>query len=142
MKIKLFSLTKLVLATLAGASLLMPVASFANPTGAQPLPDLSGDSSNRDPMSGRGDFNVFQLIHNANFGSLNQNFATEQKQQIDDATTAFRVAQQCRIQQQLLQANPNDVVAAQAVKQCNSPRTQQQSINRDSGVIRLTQPGN
>lgn len=140
MKIRLFSLTKLVVATVAGASLLVPTASFANPTGAQSLPNLStGDNNNIDPLSGtNNDFNVFQLIHNANFGNLNPNFAREQKQQLDDATAAFRAAQQCRLQQQALQANPNDLIAAQAVKQCSSGRTQQ-SGTPSLGVIQLQQ---
>ena len=103
MKIRFLPLTKLFLVTLAGislTSLLMPKPSFAqsqvnDPQKVDPLNSndpLSTSNSEQNP------FSLFQLIHNANFGSANPDFAREQNQQLDTAASDFK-----KRQQQLLQ---------------------------------------
>ncbi|BAY10505.1 hypothetical protein [Calothrix sp. NIES-2098] len=103
MKKSLLSLAKLVFATVAGmgcASLLMAQPSLAqlNTVDSYPGGD-SNQNNNVDPFSRNGgsDFNMFNLIHQANFGTLNWN-AEQQNQQLDEATLEFKKRQQQAIQ--------------------------------------------
>ena len=90
------------------ASVLTPQRSWADPI--QATNPENYDSSNRtDPFSRgveQGNFNVFQLIHNANFGQLNPNYASEQSQELNDAATAFKAKQQQLLQQRQQQSTP------------------------------------
>jgi hypothetical protein len=105
MKISFVTLTKLFGATVAGffcVSLVLPQASFAQSSGVQNL-DPQG-SNNTDPFSRSqqdNPFNVFQLMHNAKFGNLNPEFASEKNQQLSDEAAAFRKKQQQLVQQRL-----------------------------------------
>ncbi len=116
MKISFLQLTKLVVATVAGigvASLLTPKPSLAqsqvyDPQNVDPL-------NSTDPLSRsnteQNQFSVFQLIHNANFGTLNPDFAREQNQQLDTAALDFKKRQQQLIQGKQQPINPSVGVA-------------------------------
>ncbi|MDF5729740.1 MAG: hypothetical protein PUP92_17460 [Rhizonema sp. PD38] len=122
MKITFLPLTQFVAIAIAGislASFLTPQPSLADPI--QATNQENYDSTNRtDPFSRgveQGNFNVFQLIHNANFGQLNPNYASEQSQELNDAATAFKAKQQQllqqRPQQQTQQVQQNRVLIRQ-----------------------------
>lgn len=116
MKISFLPLTKLVLLTVAGigvTSLLMSKPSLAqsqvnDPQKVDPL-------NSTDPLSinntEQNPFSLFQLIHNANFGSANQDFAREQNQQLDTAALDFKKRQQMLLQGQQQPINPSVGVA-------------------------------
>jgi hypothetical protein len=99
-----------ILTLIAGASLaafVAPAAVMAQSTGSAINLQNSDSPNNSDPFSQgveQNPFNMFQLIHNAQFGSLNPEFAKEQSQQLDDAASEFR-----RKQQQLIQRNQQPV---------------------------------
>ena len=105
MKITFLPFKEFVALAIAGislASFLTPQRSLADPIQATNLENY--DSSNRsDPFTPgveRGNFDMFQLIHNANFGQLNPNYASEQSQELNDAATAFKAKQQQLLQHQ------------------------------------------
>jgi hypothetical protein len=112
MKKPFLPITKLFVATVAGvsfASLLMAQPSSAqisSPTDA--FPTNNSTDQNTDPFSrtNSDNFNMFDLIHRANFGSLNWN-SDQQNEQLDSAAAAFKARQQRRIQGQQQQANPS-----------------------------------
>ncbi|BAY60877.1 hypothetical protein NIES22_09370 [Calothrix brevissima NIES-22] len=95
------TLTKIALATVAGVS--FSAFAIAQPTFAQlgTTDSTTSDPSqnNSDPFSRNGgtEFNMFNLIHQANFGTLNWN-AEQQNQQLDEAALLFRKRQQQAIQ--------------------------------------------
>ncbi|NJR76784.1 MAG: hypothetical protein HC773_31115 [Scytonema sp. CRU_2_7] len=103
MKKPLLPLAKLVFATVAGigcASLLMAQPTLAQLSTVDSFPGAdSNQNNNADPFSrgGNSDFNMFNLIHQANFGSLNWN-PEQQNQQLDEATLEFKKRQQQAIQ--------------------------------------------
>jgi hypothetical protein len=102
---------KIILATIAGISLASMSAvepSLADPN--QPFNSLESDAfgyRNTNPLSnGSGDFNMLNMIHQANFGNIQWN-ADEQNQQLDLAAQAFRAEQLKRLQIQPQKQNPN-----------------------------------
>lgn len=116
MKISFLPLTKLVLVTVAGigvTSLLMSKPSLAqsqvnDPQKVDPLNSsdpLSTSNSEQNP------FSLFQLIHNANFGSVNSDFAREQNQQLDTAALDFKKRQQQLLQGKQQPINPGVGIA-------------------------------
>ncbi|MCV3215395.1 hypothetical protein OGM63_18060 [Plectonema radiosum NIES-515] len=116
MKISFLPLTKLVILTVAGicvTSLLMPKPSLAqsrvnDPQNIDPL-------NSSDPLSinntEQNPFSLFQLIHNANFGSVNPDFSREQNQQLDTAALDFKKRQQMLLQGKQQPINPSVGVA-------------------------------
>ncbi|MFH7030419.1 MAG: hypothetical protein ACHBN1_34940 [Heteroscytonema crispum UTEX LB 1556] len=113
MKKPLLVLTRLAV-TVAGisfASLLAPQPSFAD-FGQVNDPQNLDPQNSTDPFRQgveQNPFSLFQLIHNANFGGLNPDFASEQKQELNDAAAAFKARQQKLLQGQQ-QANPGSQV--------------------------------
>jgi hypothetical protein len=103
---------KILIATLAGlsfASLLTAQPSLADTN--QPFSSLESDTTSN-PLSGNSsDFNLFNLIHQANFGTLNWD-SNQQNQQLDDAAAAFKARQQKLIQGQQ-QQNSNSPTSEQ-----------------------------
>ncbi len=97
---------KILIATLAGlsfASLLTAQPSLADTN--QPFSGLDS-GTNGNPLSGNSsDFNLFNLIHQANFGTLNWD-SNQQNQQLHDAAVDFKDRQKKLIQGQQ-QQNPN-----------------------------------
>ncbi|MDB9371974.1 hypothetical protein [Nodularia sphaerocarpa] len=99
MKKPFLSVTKLSLLTLAGigfASLFM-----AQPSLAQLNSVDRGTNQNSDPFSApnSGDFNMLDMIHRANMGTINWN-ANQQKEQLDSTAADFRARQQKAFQEQ------------------------------------------
>ena len=96
---------KIIVATIAGisfASILVGETTLADTN--QPFGSLESDHSSN-PLSGNGsDFNMMNMIHQAQMGTIQWN-ADEQNQQLDLAAAAFRAAQQKLLQPQLKQ-NP------------------------------------
>lgn len=96
---------KIIVATIAGisfASMLVGEPTLADTT--QPFGSLESDRSSNS-LSGNGsDFNMMNMIHQAQMGTIQWN-ADEQNQQLDLAAAAFRTAQQKLLQPQLKQ-NP------------------------------------
>lgn len=116
MKISFLPLTKLVILTVAGisvTSLLMSKPSLAqsqvnDPQNVDPLNStdpLSRSNTEQNP------FSLFQLIHNANFGSANPDFAKEQNQQLDTAALDFKKRQQILLEGKQQPINPSVGVA-------------------------------
>ncbi|MGM3306290.1 hypothetical protein ACSQ6I_09955 [Anabaena sp. WFMT] len=99
---------KILVATFAGisfASLLVAQPSLADLN--QPLGGLESERNTN--FSGNGsDFNMFNLIHQANFGTLNWN-PDQQNQKLDDAAAAFKARQEKLIQGQQKQ-NPSSTL--------------------------------
>jgi hypothetical protein len=97
---------KILIATLAGlsfASLLTGQPSLADTN--QPFSGLD-NGTNSNPLSGNSsDFNLFNLIHQANFGIPNWD-SNQQNQQLHDAAADFKDRQKKLIQGQQ-QQNPN-----------------------------------
>ncbi|MEH1840509.1 MAG: hypothetical protein V7L20_17515 [Nostoc sp.] len=99
MKKSFLQIPRLIVATVAGisfASLLMAqpsLAQISSPTDA--FPSNSTTDQNTDPFSrsNSDNFNMFDLIHRANFGTLNWN-SDQQNQQLDSAAAAFKARQQ------------------------------------------------
>ncbi|MFM7408228.1 MAG: hypothetical protein ACKO3K_16625 [Cuspidothrix sp.] len=97
---------KIIIATIAGISLASMLAiepSLANPN--QPFKSLESDRNTNPLSNSSGDFNMLEMIHQANFGNIQWN-ADEQNQQLDLAAQAFRAEQQKRLQIQTQQQNP------------------------------------
>ncbi|MGF1933093.1 MAG: hypothetical protein RM347_001660 [Nostoc sp. ChiQUE02] len=110
MKKSFLQITRLFVATAAGisfASLLMAQPSSAQVSSpADAFPSNSTTDQNTDPFSrtNSDNFNMFDLIHRANFGTLNWN-SDQQNEQLDSAAAAFKARQQRLIQGQ--QATPS-----------------------------------
>jgi hypothetical protein len=105
MKRSFLQVHKIIVATLAGisvVSMLVVEPTLADTT--QPFGSLESDRSSNS-LSGNGsDFNMMNMIHQAQMGTIQWN-ADEQNQQLDLAAAAFRTAQQKLLQPQLKQ-NP------------------------------------
>jgi hypothetical protein len=101
-----FSLKKLIshaTAAVGFAWLLIPQPSFANPSDATNPQNYNSPNIN-DPFNQGVEqdtlgSNLFQLIHRANLGNLNPDFASEQREQLDAAAEAFKTKRQLRFQQ-------------------------------------------
>jgi hypothetical protein len=108
------TLTKLAVATVVGVSFSSLL--IAQPTLAQ-LGTIDSNNNgdpnqnNNDPFSrsGNTDFNMFDLIHRANFGTLNWN-PDQQNQQLDEAALLFK-----KRQQQAIQNGANPGTASQSL---------------------------
>jgi hypothetical protein len=86
-------------ASLSCSSLFIAQPSIANPN--QPFGTEADSSTN--PLSTNGsDFSLFNLIHQAKFGTIEIN-SEEQKQQLDDVAARYRARQQ---QQQSVTETP------------------------------------
>ncbi|MBD2293118.1 hypothetical protein H6G06_06360 [Anabaena sphaerica FACHB-251] len=102
---------KILVATFAGisfASFLVAQPSLADPN--QPFGSLESDRNSNSFFGNGSDFNMFNLIHQANFGNLNWN-PDQQNQQLDDAAAAFKARQQKLLQGQQ-QPNANSPTTA------------------------------
>ncbi|MCC5622928.1 hypothetical protein [Nostoc sp. CHAB 5715] len=105
MKKSFLQIPRLIVATVAGisfASLIMAQPSSAQISSpADSFPSNSTTDQNTDPFSrtNSDNFNMFDLIHRANFGTLNWN-SDQQNQQLDSAAAAFKARQQKLIQGQ------------------------------------------
>ncbi|MEH2148365.1 hypothetical protein [Nostoc sp.] len=105
MKKPFLQIPRLFVATVAGisfASLLMAQPSSAqisSPTDA--FPTNSTTDQNTDPFSrsNSDNFNMFDLIHRANFGTLNWD-SNQQNEELNSAAAAFKARQQKLIQGQ------------------------------------------
>ncbi len=112
MKKPFLQITRLFVATVAGmsfASLLMAQPSSAQISSpADAFPSNSTTDQNTDPFSrtNSDNFNMFDLIHRANFGTLNWNY-DQQNEQLDSAAAAFKARQQKLIQGQQQQTTPS-----------------------------------
>jgi hypothetical protein len=112
MKRPFLQVHKIIVATIAGisfASILVGETTLADTN--QPFGSLESDTFGQqgyhssNPLSGNGsDFNMMNMIHQAQMGTIQWN-ADEQNQQLDLAAAAFRTAQQKLLQPQLKQ-NP------------------------------------
>ncbi|MEH2085096.1 MAG: hypothetical protein V7K89_35535 [Nostoc sp.] len=126
MKKPFLQITRLFVATAAGisfASLLMAQPSSAqisSPTDA--FPSNSTTDQNTDPFSrsNSDNFNMFDLIHRANFGTLNWD-SNQQNQQLDSAAAAFKARQQRLIQGQEQQSTPNNNLPTITLPSVTSP---------------------
>jgi hypothetical protein len=109
------SLTKIAFGLLAGTTfsiLLLPEATLAQTLMNDPSQDYQRDG---DPITGGTgqSFSVFDLIHRSNLG-LNrsmQDITNEQQENLDEATTQFRMRQRQRLQvpdQFIDRLNPNN----------------------------------
>jgi hypothetical protein len=117
MKKPFLQFTKLLVLTTAGisfASLLIAQPSSAqisSPTDAFPSNNTTDQNTN--PFSpNSGNFNPLDLIHRANFGTLNWNYE-QQNEQLDSAAAAFKARQQKLIQGQQLQTTPGSETVTQ-----------------------------
>ncbi|MEH2245908.1 hypothetical protein [Nostoc sp.] len=112
MKKPFLQITRLFVATAAGisfASLLIAQPSSAqisSPTDA--FPSNSTTDQNTDPFSrsNSDNFNMFDLIHRANFGTLNWD-SNQQNDQLNSAAAAFKARQRKLIQGEQLQPTPS-----------------------------------
>ncbi|TAE54280.1 MAG: hypothetical protein EAZ87_22345 [Nostocales cyanobacterium] len=96
---------KILIATFAGisfASFLVAEPSLANTE--QPFSSLETDNNTNSILGNGSDFNMFQLIHNAQLGTLNWN-SQEQNQQLNDEAAVFRAKQRKLLENQ--QPNTN-----------------------------------
>ena len=96
---------KIILATIAGIS--FAVILVLEPTLAdinQPFGSAESNQNNN-PLSSDGSNFMLDMIHRANFGSIQWN-ADEQNQQLDEAAAAFKAQQQKLLQSQKKQ-NPD-----------------------------------
>ena len=105
MKRSFLQVHKIIVATIAGISFVSILV--GEPTLAdtnQPFGSLESDHSSN-PLSSNGSgFDMMNMIHQAQMGTIQWN-ADEQNQQLDLAAAAFRTAQQKLLQPQL-QQNP------------------------------------
>ncbi|HEY9636925.1 MAG TPA: hypothetical protein V6D14_26225 [Coleofasciculaceae cyanobacterium] len=115
-----------------GITVVIPQAASAQSAGTpQPLQDFTNPQNERDSFSGDiggGGFNVFNLMHQAQTrGSLDRDeFISEQKGKLDQATADFRRQQLLRLQQE--SASPtNTVIIPQPGSPVNSVITPQQT---------------
>ncbi|MEJ6481966.1 hypothetical protein N0Y54_11640 [Nostoc punctiforme UO1] len=112
MKKPFLQIPRLLVATAAGisfASLLMAQPSSAQVSSpADAFPSNSTTDQNTDPFSrtNSDNFNMFDLIHRANFGTLNWN-SDQQNEQLDSAAAAFKARQQKLIRGEQQQASPS-----------------------------------
>ncbi|ODH02034.1 hypothetical protein A4S05_25965 [Nostoc sp. KVJ20] len=112
MKKPFLQITRFFVATVAGmsfASLLMAQPSSAQISSpADAFPSNSTTDQNTDPFSrtNSDNFNMFDLIHRANFGTLNWN-SDQQNEKLDSAAAAFKARQQKLIQGQQQQETPS-----------------------------------
>jgi hypothetical protein len=103
MKKPFLQIPRLFVATVAGisfASLLIAQPSSAQVSSpADAFPSNSTTDQNTDPFSrtNSDNFNMFDLIHRANFGTLNWN-SDQQNEQLNSAADAFRENQRKLIQ--------------------------------------------
>lgn len=102
MKKPMLPLAKLLFATVAGmgcASLLMAQPSLAQLGTVDSYPGGDSNQNNAEPFSpgGNQDFNMFDLIHRANFGTLNWN-SDQQNQQLNEAALEFKKRQERALQ--------------------------------------------
>jgi hypothetical protein len=109
------ALTKIAVATVVGvscSSLLIAQPTLAQ-LGTTDSTNFNGDSNqnNNDPFSrsGNTDFNMFDLIHRANFGNLNWN-SDQQNQQLDEAALEFK-----KRQEQAIKNGGNSGTASQSL---------------------------
>lgn len=109
MKRSFLVIHKIMAATIASISAAMVLSEMTLANPSQPFSSLESDR-NSNPLSGNSsDFNMFNLIHQAQMGTMPWN-AEEQNQQLDQAATAFKAAQQKRIQSQPKQnSNPSEL---------------------------------
>ncbi|MBN3869359.1 hypothetical protein [Nostoc sp. JL33] len=110
MKKPFLQIPRFFVATVAGisfASLLMAQPSSAQVSPADAFPSTSTTDQNTDPFSrsNSDNFNMFDLIHRANFGTLNWN-SDEQNEELNSAAAAFKARQQKLIPGQPQQATP------------------------------------
>ncbi|MEH2462870.1 hypothetical protein [Nostoc sp.] len=120
MKKPFLQIPRLFVATVAGisfASLLMAQPSSAqisSPT--DPFPSTTTTDQNTDPFSrsNSDNFNMFDLIHRANFGTLNWN-SDQQNEQLNSAAATFKARQQRLIRGQQQQATPSVPAVTQPV---------------------------
>ncbi|MDZ8188117.1 MAG: hypothetical protein RMX96_25100 [Nostoc sp. ChiSLP02] len=130
MKKPFLQITRLLLATVAGISfapLLMAQPSSAQISSpADAFPSTSTTDQNTDPFSrsNSDNFNMFDLIHRANFGTLNWN-SQQQNEQLDSSAAAFRARQQqlLQCQQQAQQTTPQPSVASASATSSTQPAT-------------------
>ncbi|NES99708.1 MAG: hypothetical protein F6K62_05615 [Sphaerospermopsis sp. SIO1G2] len=123
MKTSLLSIPKIIITTFAGlsvASLLASQPSVANTE--QPFSSLETDRDSNSLFSNGSDFNIFDLMHRAQFGTINWD-SRQQNQQINDAAAAFRAKQK-----KLLQNQPQN--------------TNLQNLNGDNAAPLITLPAN
>ncbi|MEH2175749.1 hypothetical protein [Nostoc sp.] len=112
MKKPFLQITRLFVATAAGisfASLLMAQPSSAQVSSpADAFPSNSTTDQNTDPFarSNSDNFNMFDLIHRANFGTLNWD-SNQQNEELNSAAAAFKARQQKLIQGQQQQPTLN-----------------------------------
>ncbi|MEH1851920.1 MAG: hypothetical protein V7L11_09590 [Nostoc sp.] len=112
MKKPFLQITRLFVATAAGisfASLLMAQPSFAQTSSPEDaFPSTSNTDQNTNPFSrsNSDNFNMLDLIHRANFGTLNWN-SDQQNEELNSAAAAFKARQQKLIQGQQRQATPS-----------------------------------
>jgi len=103
MKNSFLPVHKIIFATIAGisfASMLVAEPTLADTT--QPFGSLESDR-NSNALSGNGSgFDMMNLIHQAQIGTVQWN-ADQQSKQLDLAATAFRAAQQKLLQPQIQQ---------------------------------------
>ena len=120
MKKSFLQIPRLIVATVAGisfASLLMAQPSSAqisSPTDS--FPSNSTTDQNTDPFSrtNSDNFNMFDLIHRANFGTLNWD-SNQQNEQLDSAAAAFKARQQKLIRGEQQAAPSSPLVIPQSV---------------------------
>jgi hypothetical protein len=112
MKKPFLQIPRLFVATVAGmsfASLLISQPSLAQISSpADAFPSNSTTDQNTDPFarSNSDNFNMFDLIHRANFGTLNWD-SNQQNEQLNSAAAAFKARQQKLIRGQQQQATPS-----------------------------------
>jgi hypothetical protein len=111
MKKPFLQIPRLFVATVAGisfASLLIAQPSSAQISSpADAFPSNSTTDQNTDPFSHNSDnFNMLDLMHRAQFGTLNWN-SDQQNEQLDSAAAAFKARQQKLIRGQQQQATPS-----------------------------------
>ncbi|MBD2561672.1 MULTISPECIES: hypothetical protein [Nostoc] len=119
MKKPFLQISRLFVATVAGisfASLLMAQPSSAQVSPADSFPSNSTTDQNTDPFSrtNSDNFNMFDLIHRANFGTLNWN-SDQQNEQLDSAAAAFKARQEKLIQDQQQATPRSPLVIPQSV---------------------------
>lgn len=110
MKKPFLPLTKLSVAIAAGIGftslLLAAQPSLADSSLGNSFPGTNQEGNNNNPLSpGNSDFNMFDLIHRANFGPINWD-ANQQDQKLDDAAAAFKKQQEQRFQNPQKNATP------------------------------------
>ncbi|MEH1870920.1 hypothetical protein [Nostoc sp.] len=118
---KLFlQIPRFFLATVAGisfASLLMAQPSSAQQVSpADAFPSNSTTDQNTDPFSrsNSDNFNMFDLIHRANFGTLNWD-SNQQNEELDSAAAAFKARQQKLIRGEQQTSPSSPLVIPQSV---------------------------